>query len=242
MTVSVIMPAFVACPPYVLPKRFANARAALFGLIVMVAAVFGPMRGANAETLTLVAFGDSLTQGYGLPPDQGFTAQLQAYLTAAGEDVTVINAGVSGDTTAGGASRIDWTLTDDVDAVIVNLGGNDLLRGLPPAEARANMDKIAAAIAAKGLPMLIVPMVAPTNYGADYQAAFDAIYPDIAAQYGADLTQPYFTPMTGGNPDPLAALQFMQDDGIHPNATGVAKLVAGHGPAIRALLEKARAK
>lgn len=205
-------------------------------------ALFTPARAAQAETLNLLAFGDSLTQGYGLPQDQGFTAQLQAYLTAAGDDVTVINAGVSGDTTAGGAARIDWMLTEDIDAVIVNLGGNDVLRGLPPAESRANMDKIAAAIAARGLPMLIVAMVAPPNYGAEFKTAFDTIYPDIAAKYGADLTIPYFAPMTGGSPDPLAAMAFMQEDAIHPNADGVAKLVAGHGPQIRALLEKARAK
>jgi len=217
--------------------RIANALGAIF----IIFACWGmAARAAGAAPVTLVAFGDSLTQGYGLPPDQGFTAQLSAYLAAAGDEVTVINAGVSGDTTAGGAARIDWTLTDDVDAVIVNLGGNDLLRGLPPAETRANMDKIAAAIAAKGLPMLIVAMVAPPNYGADYKAAFDAVYPEIAAKYGADLTPPYFAPMTGGNPDPLVALALMQDDGIHPNAEGVAKLVAGHGPQIRALLEKVR--
>jgi len=198
---------------------------------------------AAAEPVTVVALGDSLTAGYGLADQsQGFVPVLEAWLKAKGHDVVVQNAGVSGDTTAGGAARIDWTLTDDVDAVIVNLGGNDLLRGLPPGESRANMDKIAGAIAARGLPMLIVAMVAPPNYGADYKAAFDVIYPDIAAQYGADLTQPYFAPMTGGNPDPLAAMAFMQDDAIHPNAEGVAKLVAGHGPQIRALLDKARAK
>jgi acyl-CoA thioesterase-1 len=126
--------------------------------------------------------------------------------------------------------------------VIVNLGGNDLLRGLPPEQTRSKMDKIAGAIAAKGLPMLIAAMTAPPNYGADYQAAFDAIYPDIAAKYGAEITSPYFTPITGGNPDLNAARAFMQDDGIHPNAEGVAKLVAGHGPQIRLLVAKAAAK
>jgi acyl-CoA thioesterase-1 len=216
-------------------------RASIIRLLAIVFVGLAVPKSAMGETLTLVAFGDSLTQGYGLPADQGFTAQLQAYLNSAGQDVQVINAGVSGDTTAGGAARIDWTLTDDVDAVIVNLGGNDLLRALPPAETRANMDKIASAITGRGLPLLIVAMVAPPNYGAEYKAAFDAIYPELAAQYGADITQPYFAPMTGGNPDPLAAIAFMQDDGIHPNADGVAKLVAGHGPSILALLAKARA-
>jgi acyl-CoA thioesterase-1 len=236
------MRAFIAFSLPMPPRRIRNAIAAFFCTFAAIVALIAPIRAANAETLTLVAFGDSLTQGYGLPQEQGFVPQLQAYLGTAGDDVIVINAGVSGDTTAGGAARIDWTLTDDVDGVIVNLGGNDLLRGLPPTETRANMDKIAAAIAAKGLPMLIVAMIAPPNYGADYQAAFDAIYPDIAAKYGAEITPPYFTPITGGNPDPSAARAFMQDDGIHPNATGVAKLVAGHGPQIRALVAKAAAK
>jgi acyl-CoA thioesterase I len=226
---------------YGVPSPFANARAAIIAVFAGVFVALAAPKPVFGETLTLVAFGDSLTQGYGLPADQGFVPQLQAYLATAGEDVQVINAGVSGDTTAGGAARIDWTLTDDVDAVIVNLGGNDLLRALPPSETRANMDKIARAITARGLPLLIVAMVAPANYGAEYKAEFDAIYPDLAAQYGADLTQPYFTPMTGGNPDPMAAMAFMQDDAIHPNAEGVAKLVAGHGPAIRALLARARA-
>ncbi len=236
------MRAFMSFLTSMLPRRIRNAKAAIFCIIALNLALFAPVRAALAETLTLVAFGDSLTQGYGLPQDQGFVPQLQAYLTAAGDDVIVINAGVSGDTTAGGASRIDWTLTDDVDAVIVNLGGNDLLRGLPPSESRANIDKIAAAIAAKGLPLMIIPQSAPPNYGAEYQKEFDAIYPDIAAKYGADITPPYFTPLTGGNPDPSAIRAFMQGDGIHPNAEGVAKLVAGHGPQIRAWLAKAAAK
>jgi acyl-CoA thioesterase I len=189
-----------------------------------------------ANPINLVAFGDSLTQGYGLPVEDGFVPQLQDYLTAAGDNVIVINAGVSGDTTSGGVSRLEWTLTPDVDAVLVNLGGNDLLRGLPPEVTRDNMDKIAAAVTARGIPLLIVAMQAPPNYGLDYQTAFDAIYPEIAAKYGALITEPYFTPITGGDPDPLKAAEFMQDDGIHPNAEGVAKLVAGHGAKIRALL------
>jgi acyl-CoA thioesterase I len=236
------MLSFIARSTYVAAQKIANARRAIIGGMALILTIFVPVGGAAAQPLVLVAFGDSLTQGYGLPPEQGFTAQLQAYLTAAGDDVIVINAGVSGDTTAGGAARIDWTLTPDVGAVLVNLGGNDVLRALPPAETRANMDKIAAAIAARDLPMLVVAMVAPPNYGAEYQAAFDAIYPDIAAQYGADITPPYFTPLTGGAADPSAAAPYMQSDGIHPNAEGVAKLVEFHGPAIRALIAKARAK
>jgi acyl-CoA thioesterase-1 len=213
---------------YVAIRTFRNAVLAFFLCI-------GPV---FAKPLVLVAFGDSLTQGYGLPADQGFVPQLQAYLGA--DNVTVINAGVSGDTTAGGVSRLDWTLTPDVQAVIVNLGGNDLLRGLPPEVTRANMDKIAATITGRGIPLLIVAMQAPPNYGPDYKTTFDAIYPEIAAKYGAMLTTPYFTPITGGDPDPSKARDFMQDDGIHPNAAGVAKLVAGHGSEIRAFLESVK--
>ncbi len=220
------MPSFNALLSYVPLRGFRNAVIAIFLTSVPV---FG-------QTLTLLAYGDSLTAGFGLPPEQGFVPQLQTYLRAQGDDVTVINAGVSGDTTAGGAARLDWMLTPEVDAVIINLGGNDMLRGLPPAQALANMDKIAGTIAARGLPMLIIAMQAPPNYGAEYKTAFDAIYPAIASKYGALLSQPYFTPITGGDPDPSKAAAFMQPDGIHPNATGVAKLVAGHGPQIHDLL------
>ena len=225
-TVFVIMSTFAAFMSYVPIRAFRNA----------VLAVILSTGALCAKPLVLVAFGDSLTQGYGLPQDQGFVPQLQAYLGA--DNVTVINAGVSGDTTAGGVSRLDWTLTPDVDAVIVNLGGNDMLRGLPPSAARANMDKIAATITGRGIPLLIVAMQAPPNYGAEYKAQFDAIYPDIATQYGAMITPPYFTPITGGDPDPSKFAEFMQADGIHPNAAGVAKLVAGHGPLIKAFLDQ----
>ena len=136
---------------------------------------------ALAEPVTLVALGDSLTEGYGLPPDQGLVPQLQAWLTTQGAEVTVVNAGVSGDTTAGGVSRLDWTLTPDVDAVIVTLGGNDMLRGIDPATSRANLETILQGITARGLPFLLVSMQAPGNYGPDYKAEFDAIYPELAA-------------------------------------------------------------
>lgn len=185
-----------------------------------------------------MALGDSLTQGYGLPQGDGFVPQLQAWLTAQGREVTVVNAGVSGDTTAGGASRVDWTLTDDVDAMIVNLGGNDLLRGIDPAEVRANLDTILAAAGARGVPVLLVAMQAPGNWGPDYKATFDAIYPDLAAQHGAALYDGFMAalvdPATG-----MPAPDVMQDDGIHPSAAGVARVVAAMGPAVLATLDRA---
>ncbi len=193
-----------------------------------------------AEPLTLVAFGDSLTAGYGLPPEQGFVPQLQSWLTAQGEEVTVINAGVSGDTTAGGVSRLEWTLTPEVDALIVTLGGNDLLRGIDPATSRANLETIVQTATDMGLPVLLVGMQAPGNYGPDYKAGFDAIYPDLSTTYATLLAPSFFAGLTEGAQDPLAAQPFMQPDGIHPNEKGVSKIVANLGPQIRDLLAAAR--
>lgn len=213
--------------PYGAIRRWRN--------LALVASLALPVAAA-AEPLTLVAFGDSLTQGYGLPPDQGLVPQLQAWLQARGADVTVINAGVSGDTTAGGASRIDWTLTPEVDAMILTLGGNDMLRGIDPAEARRNLDMILTATEARDLPVLLVPMQAPGNYGPDYKRDFDAMYPDLAARHGALLADSFFAPLLDTGADPAAV---MQPDGIHPNADGVAMIVAGLGPQVLTLLKSA---
>jgi acyl-CoA thioesterase-1 len=187
---------------------------------------------ASADSLTLVALGDSLTAGYGLPPDQGLVPQLQDWLTAQGASVTVVNAGVSGDTTAGGLSRLEWSLTPETDALMVTLGGNDMLRGLPPEAARANLAAILQGAKDKGLPVLLVGMQAPGNYGADYKTAFDAIYPDLAAEYGATLYPFFFDGLTEDTADPAALRPYLQEDGIHPNAEGVARIVADLGPAV----------
>ncbi|AWB49561.1 arylesterase [Gemmobacter aquarius] len=205
--------------------------------IAFLALIAGFVAQARAEPLTLVAFGDSLTQGYGLPDGDGLVPQLQAWLNANGADVTVLNAGVSGDTTAGGLSRIAWTLTPEVDAIIVTLGGNDLLRGIDPAETRRNLDGILTETKARSLPTLLVPMVAPGNFGAAYKTAFDALYPDLAVTHGATLAQPFFAPLTGGSQDPAAMQQWLQADGIHPNKEGVAKVVEVLGPEVLALLQ-----
>ena len=208
-----------------------NAATAFFFVSLSVLAL-----PAQAEPVTLVALGDSLTAGYGLPPDQGLVPQLQSWLAAQGAEVTVVNAGVSGDTTAGGLSRLDWSLTPETDALMVTLGGNDMLRGLPPEEALANLSAILEGAKAKGLPVFLVGMEAPGNYGAEYKAAFDAIYADLAAEFGATLYQFFFQGMTEGDPDPAAMRPFMLEDGIHPNAEGVAKIVADLGPALQAFL------
>ncbi len=189
-----------------------------------------------ADTVSVAALGDSLTQGYGLAEQDGFVPQLQAWLTTNGVDVRVVNAGVSGDTTQGGLSRVDWTLTDDVDALIVALGGNDLLRGLDPAVSRANLDGILRAAGARGVPVLLVGMEAPGNYGPEFKAAFDAMYPDLAEEHGALLFPGFLNPLAD-LPDRQAAMrEMMQPDGLHPSAAGVALIVEAMGPVVLDLI------
>ncbi|MDZ4095441.1 MAG: arylesterase [Paracoccaceae bacterium] len=189
---------------------------------------------ASAQTTTIAALGDSLTAGYGLPQEDGFVPQLQRWLIAQGADVTVRNAGVSGDTTAGGLARLDWTLTPDVDALIVTLGGNDLLRGIDPDSSRANLNAILQGAQSRNLPVLLIGMKAPGNYGPDYKTRFDAIYPALASRYHALLVDSFFAALSREDPATLA--QFMQPDGIHPNAAGVARIVETLGPQVLALL------
>lgn len=192
---------------------------------------------ASAEPLTLVALGDSLTAGYGLPEGEGFVPQLQGWLAAQGSDALVVNAGVSGDTSAGGLARLDWSLTPETDALIVALGGNDLLRGLDPATTRSNLEAILTKAKARGLPVLLIGLPGPANFGADWKAEFDAIFPDLAARFDT-LLEPNF--MAGlGAEDPGAARALMQGDGIHPNAEGVKRIVAQIGPQVQALLARA---
>lgn len=195
---------------------------------------------AQAGAITIAALGDSLTQGYGLPPEDGFVPQLQSWLDDQGRDVTLINAGVSGDTTAGGLSRVAWTLTPEVDAMIVALGGNDLLRGIAPETARANLDGILSAAEAQAVQVLLVGVAAPTNYGPDYKQAFDAIYPDLAQKHDALLFPAFLDPLLAAAPDRATAIRdFIQGDGIHPNAQGVAVIVAAIGPTVLDLIERA---
>lgn len=188
----------------------------------------------------MVALGDSLTQGYGLPPEEGFVPQLQGWLRDHGADAVVLNAGVSGDTTAGGLARADWALVPQTDVLIVELGGNDLLRGLSPAEARANLDAILAKADARQIPVLLAGMRAPGNYGPDYKAAFDAIYPDLAQQHDALLVPDFLGPLRAALDAGTPQDQLLQADGLHPTARGVALVVDGLGPQVLELLKKAR--
>ena len=195
--------------------------------LILLAAPVGP---AFAETQRLVALGDSLVHGFGLAQDDGFVPQLQAWLTAQGRDVAVINMGVSGDTTQGGRARLDWALADGADAVIVELGGNDLLRGIDPAQSRENLDVILSELAAKGIPTLLAGLEAPLNYGPDYKAAFDGMYVELAKRHGSVL-YPNFV-------DGVVNAEMMQSDGIHPNAEGVAEIVRRIGPKVLELLDR----
>ncbi|SMX45483.1 Arylesterase precursor [Octadecabacter ascidiaceicola] len=193
---------------------------------------------AQAETVTIAALGDSLTQGYGLPIEDGFVPQLEVWLQGQGADVEVINAGVSGDTTSGGLSRVAWTLTPDVDAMIVNLGGNDLLRGIDPAVSRANLDGILSAASEAGVEVLLVGLDAPSNYGPAYEVAFEGMYPELAEAHGAELYENFFAPLNAGDDINAARAQYMQADGIHPNADGVDQIVQGIGPAVLGLISE----
>ena len=193
---------------------------------------------ATAEPVVLAALGDSLTQGYGLVEKDGFVPQLNRWLDAQGVEVKIINAGVSGDTTAGGAARVGWTLTPEVDGMIVALGGNDVLRGIDPAVSKSNLEKILTEAQTAKVPVLLIGMQAPGNYGAGYKQAFDAMYPDIAESYGALYLDSFFAGLGGPEVDPADLRDFLQPDGIHPNAEGVARIVEGVGPAVRDLIDR----
>jgi acyl-CoA thioesterase I len=172
----------------------------------------------RAETITILALGDSLTAGLGLDPPQAFPAKLEQALKAKGYDVTIMNAGVSGDTVAQGAARLDWSLTDDVDAVIVALGANDALRGLPPEQAEKSLDEILGKLKTRNLTTLVLGMRAPPNMGPDYITKFEAMFPSMAEKYGASL-YPFFLEGVA------ADAKLNQADGIHPNAKGVDEIV-----------------
>ncbi|MBV2359287.1 arylesterase [Thalassococcus sp. CAU 1522] len=199
---------------------------------------------AAAEPVEIVALGDSLTEGYGLPIQDGLVPQLTEWLAARGHDVRVVNAGVSGDTTAGGLSRAAWSLGPGTDAMIVALGGNDLLRGIDPAFSRRNLDGILQVAQEAGVEVLLVGMQAPGNYGPDYKAAFDAMYPELAERYDALLVPSFFDGLREPGAEPAAPAdlaRFMQADGIHPNREGVARIVAALGPAVERLIDRAAA-
>ncbi len=199
-------------------------------------ATFLSIGAAWAAPVAIAALGDSLTQGFGLAPEDGFVPQLQRWLDMQGANAELINAGVSGDTTAGGLSRIAWTLSEDVDALIVALGANDMLRGIDPGVARTNLDGILTEAGRQGVPVLLIGMDTLPNYGPEYKAAFDAVYPELASKHGA-LYHPDFLGVLAAFEDRATALEkYMQPDGMHPNRDGVMLIVADIGPSVLELL------
>ncbi len=205
-------------------------------VLAVIGALVSPA--SAAEPVTVLALGDSLTQGYGLPEEDGFVPQMRDWLQDQGVEAELINAGVSGDTTAGGAARVDWSLTPEVEAMIVTLGGNDLLRGIDPAVSRENIETILEVAEAREVEVMLVPMAAPGNYGVGYKAEFDAIYPELSEVYGAMLASEFFAGL--GEGDPAALQRYFQPDGIHPNAEGVRRIVEALGPHVAELIAAAQ--
>ncbi|TPM30194.1 arylesterase [Mesorhizobium sp. B2-3-4] len=186
--------------------------------LILVLAICGAISSARAEPFKIVGFGDSLMAGFGLGPGEGFTDKLQAALRARGHDVTVANAGVSGDTSSGGLARLDWSVPDGTQLVVLELGANDMLRGIAPDITRKNLDEMLGKLKQRRIAVLLAGMRAAPNLGADYQKAFDAIFPDLAGKYDVAL-YPFFLDGVAGQP----ALQL--EDGLHPNAGGVDLMV-----------------
>lgn len=192
-------------------------------------AFFAAMAPAGAEPYRIVGFGDSLMAGFGLGPGEAFPEQLETRLRAAGHDVVIDNAGVSGDTTSGGLARLEWSVPDGTHLVILELGANDMLRGVAPEIAEKNLDAMIARLKARRIGVLLAGMLAAPNLGPDYQAAFNGIYPRLADKHGIAL-YPFF--MDGVAADPA----FLLADGLHPNAAGIARIVDGMLPMVEELL------
>ena len=191
-----------------------------FAMLVLAAGA------ARAEPVSIVGFGDSLMAGYQLGPEEGFTPRLEAALKDAGIDATVTNAGVSGDTTSGGLARLDWSVPDGTDLVILELGANDALRGIAPDITRANLEAMIERLKERGIAVLLAGMLAPPNMGDAYAAQFNAIYPDLAKEHGVAL-HPFFL-------DGVAAQQdLLLDDAMHPNTAGIDVMVERFMPVLR---------
>jgi len=184
---------------------------------------------ARAHIPVILDFGDSLTAGYGLAPEQAFPARLEAALLRQGIEVRVVNGGISGDTTAGGLARLDWALADKPDLVILELGANDALRGIDPVTVRDNLDKMIGKIEASGTKMLLIGMLAPPNWGVEYENAFDRIFPELAKVHDVPL-YPFFLEGVAMKPE------LNQPDGLHPNERGVAVLVDRLAPVVARLV------
>ncbi|QLF68692.1 arylesterase [Peteryoungia desertarenae] len=208
-----------------------NFKAALLHLAVIMVAFSGGYRFAQAETVKLVGLGDSLMAGYQLPQEDALPAQLERELRAKGHDVTITNAGVSGDTTAGGLSRVDWSVPDDTDGVILELGANDALRGIPPAQTERNLDAILQRLTERKVQVLLVGMLAPPNMGDQYAEEFNAIYPRLAEKYGIPL-YPFILDGV------VTQANLLLEDGMHPNTEGLAVMADRMLPKVEELLAR----
>lgn len=203
------------------------ANAALLACALLCAAP------ANAKPVRILILGDSLTAGYGLAESEGFQAQMQAALKARGHDVALVDAAVSGDTSAGGRARLDWALGDGADAAVVELGANDGLRGLPPGDMEANLSAILDTLASKHIPVLLCGMLAPPNLGREYGDAFEAVFTRLGQRQGV-LFDPFFLE------DIAAQSALNQADGLHPNAEGVRRNVARLLPVMEKLIAEVK--
>jgi acyl-CoA thioesterase-1 len=208
---------------------FVHILVLLMGLMTAGQAVAQTQVATMTKPIKMVVLGDSLSAGYGLPAGAAFPVRLQKALEAKGIKVDMVNAGVSGDTSSGGRERLDWSVPDGTDAVIVELGANDALRGTDPVVTRAALSDIITKLQARKIAVLLCGMVAPPNYGADYAAKFNAIYPDLAKSFGVPL-YPFFL-------DGVAAeAKLNQADGMHPTAEGVDIVVKNILPTVEAFL------
>ena len=205
---------------------------AAFVALFLAFVVTSPVR---AEQVQIVGFGDSLTAGFGLAPGEGFTDRLQVALRARGYDVAVANAGVSGDTSSGGLARLDWSVPDGTSLVILELGANDMLRGIDPQMVEANLDKMLARLKERKIPVLLAGMVAAPNLGHAYGEAFGTLYPRLARKYDVPF-YPFFLDGVAGNP----ALQL--EDKMHPNAKGIDVIVERILPDVEKVIKALPAK
>ena len=209
-----------------------GALTAVFNMMMAAVVLLGaasPAGAADRRALRVVAFGDSLMAGFQIGLRDAFPARLEQALKAKGYDVEVANAGVSGDTTAAGLARVDWAIPDGTDAVILEFGANDMMRGMDPAEARRNLDRMITRIKAKGATVLLAGMRSLGNWGPDYVQRFEAIFPDLARQHGLTL-YPFFLDGIVG----VAGLNL--PDGIHPNPRGVDRIVLGILPTVEQII------
>jgi len=225
-------------PHMVLNKRHSSHpmtfRIVHFAAVLLSFAIAASSLPAKAsEALKLVVFGDSLVAGYQLAPDDAFPVQLEKALVERGHEVTVVNAGVSGDTSSAGLARLDWSIGPDTDAVILELGANDALRGIPPGSTRQNIDEMVRRLTDRGIAVLVAGMLAPPNLGPEYAEGFNPIFPDVAEKYDT-LLYPFFLEGVALQPD------LNLDDGMHPNGKGVSVIVENVLPSVEELLARDR--